>query len=90
MSDDILQLVHGGALMVYVGKSHGLHTRTQDQIHALLLYYASAGANVVRLKGGDPSVFGRGGEEKLYLEEHGIPAHIIPGVEWSVACFGVS
>jgi precorrin-4 methylase len=59
VSDDILQLVHGGAVMVYVGKEAGYHTRTQEEIHQLLLTFAEAGAVVVRLKGGDPYVFGR-------------------------------
>ena len=72
VSDDILRLVHSGARMVYVGKQKGLHTRTQEEIHELLLQFAGAGATVVRLKGGDPYVFGRGGEELEYLEANGI------------------
>ena len=59
VSNDVLQLVHGGAVMVYVGKEAGYHTRTQEEIHELLLSFAEAGAVVVRLKGGDPYVFGR-------------------------------
>lgn len=59
VSEDILQLVHGGARMVYVGKQSGYHTRTQDEIHEMLLEFADAGATVIRLKGGDPYVFGR-------------------------------
>lgn len=68
VSEDILRLVHPGSLMVYVGKTAGYHTRSQPEIHALLLAFASQGARVVRLKGGDPFVFGRGGEEALYLQ----------------------
>ncbi len=49
--------------MVYVGKQAGLHTRTQEEIHQLLLAFSEAGATVLRLKGGDPYVYGRGGEE---------------------------
>ena len=59
VSDDVLRLVHGGARMVYVGKEAGYHTRTQAEIHELLLQFAEAGATVLRLKGGDPYVFGR-------------------------------
>lgn len=80
VSDDILRLVHGDARMVYVGKQKGLHTRTQQEIHELLLQFAEAGATVVRLKGGDPYVFGRGGEELEYLESRGIRVHCVPGI----------
>lgn len=80
VSDDILRLVHGGAIMVYVGKQAGYHTRTQEEIHQLLLSFAEAGAVVVRLKGGDPYVFGRGGEEVTYLQQHGIKVQCVPGL----------
>eukprot|EP00882_Tetradesmus_deserticola_P012095 GHRQ01012814.1.p1 GENE.GHRQ01012814.1~~GHRQ01012814.1.p1 ORF type:complete len:310 (+),score=150.11 GHRQ01012814.1:661-1590(+) len=80
VSDDILQLVHAGARMVYVGKQAGYHTRTQAEIHQLLLDFAEAGATVIRLKGGDPYVFGRGGEEVQYLQQHGIKVHCVPGI----------
>ena len=79
VSPEILQLIHGGAMMVYVGKQKGFHTRTQDEIHALLCRFAHAGATVLRLKGGDPYIFGRGGEEAQYLREHGIVVHCVPG-----------
>lgn len=52
----------------------------QDEIHALLLAFAEAGATVIRLKGGDPYVFGRGGEEVQYLSAHGINVHCVPGI----------
>ena len=80
VSDDILRLVHGGARMVYVGKQMGFHTATQTQIHEMLCEFAEQGNTVLRLKGGDPFIFGRGGEEMLYLEERGIRVHTIPGV----------
>jgi uroporphyrin-III C-methyltransferase len=80
VSDDILRLAHGGARMVYVGKQAGFHTRSQEQIHELLCEFASAGNKVLRLKGGDPYVFGRGGEEMLYLQQRGIKVHCIPGI----------
>lgn len=80
VSDDILRLVNPGARMVYVGKEAGYHTRTQDEIHSLLQAFAEAGACVIRLKGGDPYVFGRGGEEVQYLQARGIKVHCVPGI----------
>lgn len=80
VSDEILQLVHPGACMVYVGKQAGYHTRTQQEIHDLLVAFAGAGATVVRLKGGDPYVFGRGGEEVQHLAANGIRVHCVPGI----------
>ncbi|GAX80263.1 hypothetical protein CEUSTIGMA_g7701.t1 [Chlamydomonas eustigma] len=80
VSDDILKLVNPGARMVYVGKEAGLHTRSQDEIHTLLLAFAEAGATVLRLKGGDPYVFGRGGEEVQFLSSKGIKVHCVPGI----------
>lgn len=80
VSPDILRLVHGAARMIYVGKEAGYHTRTQSQIHELLCECAEAGHVVLRLKGGDPFVFGRGGEEALHLQEHGIAVHAVPGI----------
>ena len=67
-------------MMVYVGKEAGYHTRTQDEIHNLLCRFAHAGATVLRLKGGDPYIFGRGGEEAQYLRECGINVHCVPGI----------
>lgn len=80
VSDEIMQLVSPAARMVYVGKTAGYHTRRQEEIHELLLAFAEAGARVVRLKGGDPYVFGRGGEEVQYLSAHGIRVHCVPGI----------
>ncbi|KAF3575900.1 hypothetical protein DY000_02033762 [Brassica cretica] len=60
VSNDVLELVAPDARLLYVGKTAGYHSRTQEEIHELLLSFAEAGATVVRLKGGDPLVFGRG------------------------------
>ncbi|MDB4949818.1 MAG: uroporphyrinogen-III C-methyltransferase / uroporphyrinogen-III synthase [Gemmatimonadetes bacterium] len=74
------------ARMVYVGKRGGDHSRTQDEINAILVDLGrGAEACVVRLKGGDPFVFGRGGEEALALQAAGIPFEVVPGVTAGVA-----
>jgi len=80
ISPEVLRLVNPEAAMLYVGKEAGLHTRRQEEIHELLLQFASSGRTVVRLKGGDPTVFGRGGEELEYLEQQGVRVHIVPGI----------
>lgn len=69
--------------MVYVGKQKGFHTRTQDEIHELLCCFALEGSTVLRLKGGDPFVFGRGGEEVQYLEQRNIQTCVVPGINFS-------
>src|SRR3954453_4822383 len=87
------RLIPAGALdgaredaeLVYVGKEGGGPAVGQDEITRLLVEHASAGPTVVRLKGGDPFVFGRGGEEALALAERGIPFAIVPGVTAGVA-----
>ncbi|CAO2191156.1 unnamed protein product [Urochloa humidicola] len=80
VSKDVMDLVGEGARLLYVGKTAGYHSRTQEEIHELLLSFAEAGANVVRLKGGDPLVFGRGGEEMDFLQQQGIRVEVIPGI----------
>lgn len=74
---------------IYVGKSAGAHYMKQDEINSLLLSKAKLGGIVVRLKGGDPYVFGRGGEEALFLKEAGIDFQVVPGVTSAIAgaCF---
>ena len=67
ISDAILDLVPRGAMRVYVGKATGAHHLSQDEINELLLRLARPGRVVVRLKGGDPFIFGRGSEEAAYL-----------------------
>src|SRR5687768_16914859 len=73
------------AEVVYVGKEGEGPQVPQDDTHRLLLEHARAGRRVVRLKGGDPFVFGRGGEEALVLAQAGIPFEIVPGVTAGVA-----
>ncbi|XP_073023384.1 S-adenosyl-L-methionine-dependent uroporphyrinogen III methyltransferase, chloroplastic-like [Primulina eburnea] len=80
VSNDVLNLVGPDARLLYVGKTAGYHSRTQEEIHELLLSFAEAGATVVRLKGGDPLVFGRGGEEMDFLQQQGIEVKVIPGI----------
>jgi len=81
----ILELVKDGCKFVYVGKEDGHHTLEQDQINQKLYEYALEYEKVVRLKGGDPFVFGRGGEEALYLKERGIAFEIIPGISSAIS-----
>jgi uroporphyrin-III C-methyltransferase/precorrin-2 dehydrogenase/sirohydrochlorin ferrochelatase len=69
----------------YVGKRAGRHTMTQEAIHRLMIRAASRGQRVVRLKGGDPFVFGRGGEEALALKAAGISVEVVPGVSSALA-----
>ncbi|MBU8976558.1 siroheme synthase CysG [Lysobacter sp. MMG2] len=86
VSSEVLQLVRRDAQRIEVGKQAGNHHATQDQIHALMLEHARAGKRVVRLKGGDPFVFGRGGEELEVLRAHGIDFEVVPGITAALAC----
>ncbi|XP_022759448.1 uncharacterized protein LOC111305850 [Durio zibethinus] len=80
VSDALLDFVGPDARLLYVGKTAGYHSRTQEEIHELLLSFAEAGATVVRLKGGDPLIFGRGGEEMDFLQQQGIRVKVIPRI----------
>jgi uroporphyrin-III C-methyltransferase/precorrin-2 dehydrogenase/sirohydrochlorin ferrochelatase len=77
---EILDYVRRDAARAPVGKRRGAHILSQAEIHALMLREAQAGRIVVRLKGGDPFIFGRGGEEKAFLEAHGVSVEVVPGV----------
>lgn len=84
---DILELARRDAERVDVGKRVGDdHDATQARIHAVLLQHARAGRQVVRLQGGDPLVFGRGGEELEFLRAHAIPFAVVPGITAALAC----
>ena len=82
----ILDRLRRDAERVYVGKAPGGHALTQDGINALLLAQARAGKRVLRLKGGDPFIFGRGGEELEYLRRHGVRVEVVPGVTAAAGC----
>ena len=79
-NEEILSHAPESAEKIYVGKKAGQHYKTQNQINELIIEQANKHENVVRLKGGDPFVFGRGGEEILALMEHDIKFEVIPGV----------
>ncbi len=81
----LLQETKPTAELIDVGKRHADHKMTQDEINALLVEKAQQGGLVVRLKGGDPFLFGRGGEEAAYVAAHGIRCDIVPGVTAGVA-----
>lgn len=83
---DVLGYARRDAERIYVGKARGNHAKTQDEINALLRDQARWGRRVVRLKGGDPFVFGRGGEEQAYLRRHGVAVSVVPGITAATAC----
>ncbi len=84
VSADVLSLARAEVERIYVGKESGRHTLPQEEINQLLVRLAQTGRRVVRLKGGDPFVFGRGGEEVEELAAAGIPFEVVPGV--TAAC----
>jgi uroporphyrin-III C-methyltransferase len=86
----ILERVRPGAELIYVGKHEGEQQRVQSQIFDLLLKHALEGKTVVRLKGGDPLVFGRGAEEWAVARERGIEVELVPGISSAIAVPGIA
>ncbi|WP_434339974.1 siroheme synthase CysG [Motilimonas cestriensis] len=86
VSEETLSLVRRDAKLVNVGKEAGRHSVIQETTNELLVKYAQQGNKVVRLKGGDPFIFGRGGEELEVLVEHGIDFQVVPGVTAASGC----
>ena len=81
----LLEEAPPGTEQIYAGKEASHHTLPQDRINELLAMHAAAGKTVVRLKGGDPMVLGRGGEEAAFLADREIPFEIVPGVTSAIA-----
>ncbi|MFH1898731.1 MAG: uroporphyrinogen-III C-methyltransferase [Candidatus Desantisbacteria bacterium] len=85
VADEVISFAREDAELIYVGKKAGQHTLKQEEINQLLVDKAKEDKKVVRIKGGDPFLFGRGGEEALFLVENKIPFEIVPGVTSAIA-----
>ena len=86
ITPEVLDLTRRDAERIYVGKQRDYHAVRQDEIHQLMVRLAKQGKRVLRLKGGDPFIFGRGGEEIDTLAEEGIPFQVVPGVTAASGC----
>lgn len=86
VSEEILAMVPSGATRIFAGKAARNHHMPQDEINELLVSLAKSGQVVVRLKGGDPFIFGRGSEEAIVLAKNGVPFEIVPGITASAGC----
>ena len=86
ISAAVLDLIPSGVSRISAGKSAGHHSMPQEEINHLLTGLAQRGRTVVRLKGGDPFIFGRGSEEALHLHRQGIEFEVVPGISAAVAC----
>ena len=85
VAPELLDYCRPDALKVYVGKRRGAYSCVQEDINPLIVHYAQQYGHVVRLKGGDPFIFGRGHEEQEYARQHGIEVDVIPGISSSYA-----
>ena len=86
VSAEILDIIPPGVSRISVGKTAGKHCVPQDQINEIIINLALSGRRVVRLKGGDPYIFGRGGEEALLLRQHGVDYQVVPGITAAAGC----
>jgi uroporphyrin-III C-methyltransferase/precorrin-2 dehydrogenase/sirohydrochlorin ferrochelatase/uroporphyrin-III C-methyltransferase len=86
IAPEILKMAPADAERIYVGKMSGSHCVPQERISDILVRLAKDGGNIVRLKGGDPFVFGRGSEEAEFLTQNGIPYEVIPGITAATGC----